>query len=118
MTRDATPGETPPQAPDTTTSGPILRGAIQHPDMPRPAHPDTAESWEWRVEPDRDWGPAIPGRQCRYGDHGSRCRNRGVVSLYRGYGTSTRPWAYCAQHLYGRWIEHGHVMTWRYQGAR
>lgn len=75
--------------------------------------------------PDTDWGPPIPGRQCRYAHQGNRCPNAGVASLYRpvgrvryqGLNRPRQPWAYCADHLYGRWIEHGHVMTWRYQGA-
>lgn len=24
-----------------------------------------------------------------------------------------RPWDYCADHMYGRWIEDGKVMGWR-----
>jgi len=45
------------------------------------------------------------------------CNRRAVAELNRGYRTKHGRvdswWAYCEYHLYGRWIEGGHVLHWR-----
>jgi len=42
---------------------------------------------------------------------GSMCGAPAVASVLRG-GTR-QPWDYCADHLYGRWVEDSKVMGWR-----
>lgn len=66
------------------------------------------EGPDWRVE---------TGRQCRLATRNRRCPNPCVVALNRGrrqYGRGLLDswWAYCAEHMYGRWIEDGQVMQW------
>lgn len=61
------------------------------------AVPDDA----WRIE---------PGRPCRFG--GNRpCGRPSAASLERGTRRKQR-WAYCQDHMFGRWIEDGKVMHW------
>lgn len=73
------------------------------------------------VQEDSDWiTPPIGAGRCR-GNAGSghrACGAPAVVTLMRrrswrnGYSGQT-PWDYCAEHMYGRWIEDGKVMHWR-----
>jgi len=94
----------------------------------RPAAPDRGEGrqddLEWVVVPDPGWSadPSVVGtRRCRFTVEtrpGSRVyRSHGVSAaavLYRPYGEwARRPWAYCVDHLFGRWIEGGEVVGWR-----
>jgi hypothetical protein len=82
---------TPPPAPD---------GFVQ---VPR------QEGSDWRLE---------TNRQCRQMEgHHHRCPNQAVAALNRGRrrhgkGSADSWWAYCADHLFGRWIEDGRVMCW------
>lgn len=79
------------------------------------------EPWE-NPDPERCHFEAVPedvdrwkisdvGR-CRFTVDRRACGAPSVAALRRG---SRRPswWHYCAEHLYGRWIEGGRVMTWR-----
>jgi hypothetical protein len=59
-------------------------------------------------------------RRCRWGaGFGHRaCGAPAVAELNRGHLNDQMErrdswWAYCADHLYGRWIEDGRVMAWR-----
>lgn len=63
---------------------------------------------QWRLE---------TGRRCRFaGQRGQhRCTADAVAALNRSHWrTEARPswWAYCAEHMYGRWVEDGRVMQW------
>lgn len=75
-----------------------------------------------------NWGPipdgcelvAVPadgwridtGQRCRRASAGRKaCGRPSVASLERGT-TRKQRWAYCIDHLYGRWIEDGQVMHW------
>lgn len=72
-----------------------------------------AEGDDWRIE---------HGKQCRMldGHPRRRCPKLTVAALNRGRITWRQGrdckvdswWAYCADHLYGRWIEDGQVMHW------
>lgn len=55
--------------------------------------------------------PAFGAGRCRWGAsrYQKACGKTAVASLMRSNG----PWDYCADHLYGRWIEDGKVMGWR-----
>jgi hypothetical protein len=75
------------------------------------------------------WRLLPPGvvKRCRRttGGHPKRrCQNAAVVELDRRRhvwrpadrgGPEERPswWAYCEEHMYGRWIEDGQVYEWR-----
>lgn len=101
-------------------------GPIRYPDMPRPGAPK-ATDWlgefaiTWHVEPDPDWrGLHRQGLRCRYGVGADRCPNPAIAALMRPVGwwggqETRRPWAYCQDHLYGRWIERGYVVAWRWK---
>lgn len=93
--------------------------------MSRPPVPFEAEpGYEWRAVPDPDWTtePSIVDeRRCRWGASGHR-KGHGVsaaaVLFRRRYDGRPVPYAYCAEHLYGRWIEaepgpwQGRVLSW------
>lgn len=83
------------------------------PDWSSPGH-------EWRVVPEgRDWttDPAIiADRRCRFGSRWrGYCRRPAVAALDRARPTLGRHlwYGYCADHVYGRWIEDGVVVGWR-----
>jgi hypothetical protein len=74
------------------------------------------------VESDSDWvTPAVTEGRCRFGAGPGKkaCGKPAVATLMRRVwarsGTEKRPWNYCGEHLYGRWIEDGKVMHWRAQ---
>ncbi len=50
--------------------------------------------------------PAGPGRKDR-----RSCGAPAVAELRRGTSRA-QWWAYCPDHMYGRWIEDGQVMNW------
>ena len=60
------------------------------------------------------------GKRCRAGSsrYATACGAPSVAELNRGrrnwrLGKRTDSWwAYCAEHMFGRWIEDGHVMCW------
>jgi hypothetical protein len=67
---------------------------------------------------DGDWAPIEAGdgySRCRSTEKHVRCPARAVATLFRPIGSSGRRagWAYCADHMYGRWIEGGFVWQWR-----
>lgn len=82
--------------------------------MARPEPPyEAPEGWSWAAQPAQNWR-LVTNRRCRRLLGGPRrgCGVPAVAELDRGY---TRPawWAYCAEHMYGRWIEDGQVMRWQ-----
>lgn len=87
-----------------------------------PEPPFTApEMFGWEAKPSREWRtlPAETRKRCRRrligrvaADGSYRtCQEPAVAELDRG---RRRPmwWAYCADHMYGRWIEEGVVVQW------
>jgi hypothetical protein len=68
-------------------------------------HPD-----EWKT-------PPCGAGRCRYMVGGKACGATPVASLLRrAYyrdGVRSVPWDYCADHLYGSWLEDGKVTRWR-----
>jgi hypothetical protein len=93
-----------------------VAGSVTRPAPPYPAR----AGYRWVVFEDPDW-------RLLEGQHTKRCRNwrahRGagplaVAELKRHRWTHTgrrvpQWWAYCADHLYGRWVEGGHVLEYR-----
>jgi hypothetical protein len=67
---------------------------------------------EWTV-------PPVGVGRCRFGAGPTHkaCGRPAVATLWRrtwtGQRSVLRPWNYCEEHLYGRWIENGHVSHWR-----
>lgn len=80
-----------------------------------PAPPfDPPEFLRWEVSEDDPlyWttDPAVvAGRRCRFWVDGRGHGVPAVVVLYRG---RHRPYGYCGQHMYGRWIADGKVVRW------
>jgi hypothetical protein len=78
------------------------------------ARPDSGVAGDWRLPDDtqRD-------KRCRAGAgyHHKACGAPVAALLVRravGFRIATRivPWAYCEDHMYGRWIEDGEIMSW------
>lgn len=74
------------------------------------------EGYQLLAVPDDCWR-LVAGKRCRMsgsGIPGGRCPHPAVAELNRGAlrGNERPPnwWAYCASHLYGRFIEDGQVM--------
>lgn len=70
------------------------------------------------VEQGPEWKtPSIGAGRCRFQVGRKACGKPTVATLmrpvYRHTGTKAQPWDYCADHLYGRWLEDGKVMGWR-----
>jgi len=87
----------------------------------RPAPRPAPEGFHYEAVEQDDWttDPAIVGdRACRMkqGKH-AVCGKHAVAALNRGRWQGNKRgesfWHYCAEHLYGRWIEDGKVMGWR-----
>jgi len=59
------------------------------------------------------WRLCARDRTCR----DLRCREKAVAELNRKLRRRGKVhdmwWAYCAAHMYGRWIEDGKIMSWR-----
>ena len=76
-----------------------------------------APGFVWTVVVDESWttDPNVVGRlRCRWSrpSHGVPA----VAALDRSSSWSARRpnwWGYCAEHLYGRWMEDGQVVGWR-----
>ena len=91
--------------------------------MTRPPHPTwgPADGYEWVARPDEEWCLATPDeadvRKCRHST-AHPCPNKPVAAMNRGVRINEPPyvadrlWFYCADHMYGRWIEDGEVMGW------
>ena len=78
------------------------------------------DGFHFEATEDKGWiVPAIGGGRCRFVvAHSGRkaCGRPAVATLMRPFGRSSpRPWDYCdnPEHLFGRWIEDGKVMSWR-----
>lgn len=85
--------------------------------MPRPEAPASRhEGYSWRAEAARDWRIHTRDMLCRWISNRVRCTTPAVVDLRRPrYRSSTGVgtwWAYCAEHMYGRWVEDDVVMEW------
>lgn len=92
--------------------------------MNRPLPPanELEPGYEWVAEPESTTGiltwhvlpPEEASRRCRHGSpRNGYCTNAADAELDRGKpSTGERWWAYCADHMYGRWIEDGVVMHW------
>jgi len=114
-------------AKDTATREPVpddflwLPAATQQ----RPPHPDREipDGWQWEAVPEDSTWRVRPGAgRCRSIDHEIRCPATGVVQINRSRNARKTPpgeqwWSYCADHLYGRWIEGNKVMVWRCMGS-
>lgn len=59
--------------------------------------------------PDSGWELGGEGRPCRRLARPA-CPNPSVATLGRGSKTPQR-WGYCAEHLYGRYLEDGRLLT-------
>lgn len=64
----------------------------------------------WFVDP--EWRLAS-GAESELACRQPKCGKPAVAGLLRRYGSSTRRWWYCADHLYGRVIEDGAVLVLR-----
>jgi hypothetical protein len=98
--------------------------------MPRPSHrgswPDgPSVGHEIVAAEDPEWRLAAEGKRCRRTgrEHGVSfryaCGKPAVAELNRARTQASQArfpnglwWPYCAEHLYGRWIEDGKVMHW------
>ena len=61
-----------------------------------------------------DWiTPPLGTSSCRFtsGHPLVTCGEPAVATLLRG--RTKQAWNYCAEHLYGRWVEDGRVVAWR-----
>lgn len=81
--------------------------------MTRPPVPAEAPpGFEWRVVPDGDWTTRekwVAGKGCRWNQGVWYRTSHGVPAvavLFRGVHRRIA-YGYCAEHLYGRWIEEG-----------
>lgn len=99
--------------------------------MTRPPHPDyqfeptsrVPQGFEWVAEPEEGWTMERPttkagkpaADRCRYFVGGRAHGAPAVAWLFRSVWSRPGgvPWAYCGEHLFGRWIEDGRVMNWR-----
>ena len=93
--------------------------------MARPVPPEPPHGYHYEAsakpETTLEWRLAS-GKKCRSrGGRGKACGRPCVAELNRvRYASYTRSdlrrlpswWAYCEQHLYGRWIEDGQIMHW------
>jgi hypothetical protein len=90
------------------------------PDSGRPGRL-VPSGFELIAVPDPDWrlvtnGVAgVPGRQCRLTSGRKACGKAAVARVHRSFRRRKLRghwWSYCAEHMYGRWIENGVVMVW------
>lgn len=82
--------------------------------LARESREPAPEGYELVAVPDGDW-QVDTGRRCRrQRARHKACGKPSVASLQRGKGGR---WAYCPDHLYGRWIENGEVMHWILQAV-
>lgn len=88
---------------------------------PKPQFP-APDGCEHVAVPDKDWrvmtngAAGIPGRQCRFMVGRTACGKAAVAKMDRRFRLSANKrsswWAYCGDHMYGRWVEDGVVMVW------
>jgi hypothetical protein len=85
--------------------------------MARPEPREMPEGCHAEAVPDGGWRLVI-GKRCRFvvGPGHRACGRPSVAEFNRGRyiraGRGDSWWAYCDEHLYGRWIEDGRVMNW------
>lgn len=79
---------------------------------------EVPEGYELVAAPDPHWR-LVSGKRCRMRGTGPACAEPAVAELDRGYagaGIGSKRehnwWAYCPDHMYGRWAEDGNVMHW------
>lgn len=77
------------------------------PPQPFPAH--LGMRWEAAKEEPDHWKFGPSKAKCR----SLKCPNRVAAWLFRKGKKRSGWWGYCAEHLYGRWIEDGKVWRWR-----
>jgi len=75
------------------------------------------EGCEFFAVMDEGWrAGGSSSHRCRYMLNGRSCGAPSVARFNRPrhLKTGIRPtwWHYCADHMYGRWVENGVVMTW------
>lgn len=94
-----------------------LEESLQRAKRPAPGR-EAPAGCEFVAAVDELWRVGGRGdRRCRYWVNGRSCGQPSVARMNRprhrrgGFVTPTW-WFYCAEHLYGRWIEDGHVMAW------
>jgi hypothetical protein len=81
--------------------------------------PDDQPGYEWYAAVDEDWRllPDDTSKHCRYWqghrDHPVLADAEFQRHRWMAGGRTPVWWAYCADHLYGRWIEDGLVWSWR-----
>lgn len=89
--------------------------------------PQTEERWtprqpQWPLDGEQEIWHEGPEWEVLPDGHTYRCRsqhcpNPAVARLNRTKRWSARQtpnwWAYCHEHMYGRWIEAGQVVSWR-----
>jgi hypothetical protein len=80
-------------------------------ERPEPTY-EAPEGWHFEAVIDKDWRLVETDKKCRMMTRYKVCGQPAVAELNRGR-LSERWWAYCPDHLYGRWVENGHVMMWR-----
>lgn len=96
---------------------------------PPPPFVLTRPGQRWEVEPDTGWSTKpedVDGLVCRrYQGHDmGHAGTPAVAVLFRRRYARTPPytrsarWGYCAEHLYGRWIEREIVVGWVVRGGR
>lgn len=77
---------------------------------------DPPEGFHFEMaEQEQKWiTPPVGKGKCRFTvGHYQTCGKPAVVTLMRRHGKGDAPWDYCAEHMYGRWVEDGKVMGWR-----
>lgn len=80
------------------------------------------EGYEAAAVPDLEWRMVTAPKRCRRQPvpRGKACGEQAVAETNRGGrmranrrgATLDSWWAYCPEHLYGKWIEDGKVMHW------
>jgi hypothetical protein len=82
-------------------------------ERPEPTY-EAPEGWHFEVVIDKDWRLVETDKKCRMMTRYKSCKQPAVAELNRSHHQyQQRWWAYCPDHLYGRWVENGHVMMWR-----
>jgi hypothetical protein len=78
----------------------------------RPPKPTSHPSEAYYARIDSRWLAEPPHvLRCRQGSpRYGWCPNESVATMIRGH--HGRPYGYCADHMYGAWIEGGYVMVW------
>jgi hypothetical protein len=89
------------------------------PDRPPHGWDEIPGGYEVVAVEDKDWRLTPEPKRCRWTAGFSprrACGGPSVAEFRRArlgaIPTDHRWWAYCGEHLYGRWIESGQVMHW------